>query len=67
MKKYYLEVIGGTNPNQLYVVNAASVTISVTNASYSNDIYEFWSEDGEPIAKYPINRTIIKSIEVTSK
>ena len=67
MKKYYLEVIGGTNPNQLYVVNAASVTISVTNANYSNDIYEFWGEDGEPIAKYPINRTIIKSIEVMGK
>ena len=63
MKKYYLEVIGGTNPNQLYVVNAASVTIS----DYSNDIYEFWSEDGEPIAKYPVNRTIIKSIEITKQ
>lgn len=59
MKKYYLEVIGGTNPNQLYVVNA--------NHLYIGERYYEFMVNGVGIAIYPIERTVIKSIEVTSK
>ena len=55
MKKYYLEVIGGTNPNQLYVVNADTLTI--------RDSYYKFEVNDNIVAMYPIYRTIIKSIE----
>lgn len=56
MKKYYLEVIGGSNLNQLYVVNADYLDIST---SY----YKFLVKSNV-VAIYPVDRTIIKSIEV---
>ena len=59
MKKYYLEVIGGSNPNQLYVVNANHLCIL-------ERYYEFMV-NGVGVAMYPIERTIIKSIEITPK
>jgi hypothetical protein len=59
MKKYYLEVIGGSNPNQLYVVNADEFMIG-------NSCYTF-SVNYNVVAMYPIERTIIKSIEITGK
>ena len=55
MKKYYLEVIGGSNPNQLYVVNADTLTIQ--------DSYYKFEVNDNVVAMYPIYRTIIKSIE----
>ena len=60
MKKYYLEVIGGTNPNQLYVVNADELSFDKDN------IYCF-RVNGKPVAMYPISRTVIKSVEVMDK
>lgn len=58
--KYYLEVIGGSNVNQLYVVNAYDVEIE-------GNSYTFVDEDGKLIACYPSVCTIIKSIEVSDK
>lgn len=55
--KYYLEVIGGQNTNQLYVVNAYEI---VTGEGY----YRFVDEFRVMVACYPIEHTIIKSIEV---
>jgi hypothetical protein len=60
MKKYYLEVIGGSNPNQLYVVNANYLHIG-------QRYYKFEAEDNVLLAVYPIERTIIKSIETSKK
>ena len=54
MKKYYIEVIGGAK--SLYVVNASNMEIN------SKGCYIF-SEGEDTVALYPINRTIIKSIE----
>jgi hypothetical protein len=54
IKKYYMEVIGGSKI--LYTVNAHSITISDCGC------YRFYLND-ELVASYPINRTIIKSIE----
>ena len=59
MKKYYLEVIGGSNPNQLYIVNADYLIIGTS--------YYKFEVNGNVVAIYPIERTVIKSIEVTSK
>lgn len=59
MKKYYLEVIGGSNPNQLYVVNAEYLNISAT--------YYKFEVKSNVVAMYPVDRTIIKSIEVINK
>ena len=59
MKKYYLEVIGGSNPNQLYIVNADYLIIGTS--------YYKFEVNGNVVAIYPIDRTVIKSIEVTSK
>jgi len=56
MKKYYLEVIGGTNLNQLYVVNADYLNIGTS--------YYKFEISGSVVAIYPIDRTIIKSIEI---
>jgi hypothetical protein len=56
MKKYYLEVIGGTNQNQLYVVNADYLNIGTS--------YYKFEISGNVVAMYPIDRTIIKSIEI---
>jgi hypothetical protein len=56
MKKYYLEVIGGTNTNQLYVVNADYLNIGTS--------YYKFEISGNVVAIYPIDRTIIKSIEI---
>ena len=58
--KYYLEVIGGSNPNQLYIVNADKMEVK-------DKIYEFTNNPYNgvivSVAMYPIERTIIKSIE----
>lgn len=54
IKKYYMEVIGGSKA--LYTVNAHSITISDCGC------YRFYLND-ELVASYPIDRTIIKSIE----
>jgi len=66
MKKYYLEVIGGSNPNQLYVVNA-----DILKVNNDTRTYDFVNnpQNGEmvKVAMYPIERTIIKSIEVMDK
>ena len=59
MKKYYLEVIGGSNPNQLYIVNADYLIIGTS--------YYKFEVNGNVVAMYPIERTVIKSIEITSK
>ena len=59
MKKYYLEVIGGSNPNQLYIVNADYLIIGTS--------YYKFEVNGNVVAMYPIERTVVKSIEVTSK
>lgn len=59
MKKYYLEVMGGTNPNQLYVVNA--------NHLYIGERYYEFMVNGVGVAYYPINCTVIKSIEEVKK
>ena len=59
MKKYYLEVIGGSNPNQLYIVNADYLIIGTS--------YYKFEVNGNVVAIYPIDRTVIKSIEITSK
>ena len=59
MKKYYLEVIGGSNPNQLYIVNADYLIIGTS--------YYKFEVNGNVVAMYPIERTIIKSIEITPK
>lgn len=59
--KYYLEVIGGVNPNQLYIVNADKMEVK-------DKIYEFTNNPYNgvivSVAMYPIERTIIKSIEI---
>jgi hypothetical protein len=66
MKKYYLEVIGGSNPNQLYVVNA-----DILKVNNDTRTYDFVNNprNGEmvKVAMYPIERTMIKSIEVMDK
>jgi len=66
MKKYYLEVIGGSNPNQLYVVNA-----DILKVNNDTRTYDFVNnpQNGEmvKVAMYPIERTMIKSIEVMDK
>lgn len=54
--KYYLEVIGGQK--ELYTVTAHEMEI-VAN-SYGCYIFRI---DEKMIASYPINKTIIKSIE----
>ena len=54
MKKYYIEVIGGSK--LLYVVNSSNMEIN------SNGCYIF-SDGNLIVALYPINRTIIKLIE----
>ena len=54
MKKYYIEVIGGAK--SLYIVNASIMEIN------SKGCYIFL-EGEDTVALYPIDRTIIKSIE----
>lgn len=59
--KYYLEVIGGRNPGQLYVVNADNMMVK-------DKTYEFINNPQNGVivivAMYPIEHTIIKSIEI---
>jgi phenolic acid decarboxylase len=57
MKKYYLEVIGGSRA--LYTVVCDEMTINKDN----NRCYQFYINN-ELMASYPIHRTIIRSIEI---
>ena len=53
LKKYYMEVIGASK--ELYTVKANHVSLV-------DGCYRFYLND-EVVAMYPIQRTIIKSIE----
>ena len=57
MKKYYLEVIGGSRA--LYTVVCDEMRIDKDN----NRCYQFYISN-ELMASYPIDRTIIRSIEL---
>lgn len=59
--KYYLEVIGGSNANQLYVVNADKMEVKDKMYEFINNPYNGVVVS---VAMYPIERTIIKSIEI---
>jgi hypothetical protein len=53
MKKYYLEVIGGSRA--LYTVVCDKIRI--------DNAYQFYINN-ELVASYPIHKTIIRSIEI---
>ena len=53
MKKYYIEVIGGSK--ELYTLKADYLVIN-------DNSYVFYVE-GVIVAAYPISKTIIKSVE----
>ncbi len=55
--KYYMEVVGGQK--ELYTVKANRVEVF-------DGCYSFFLNE-EPVAFYPIARTIIKSIELKSE
>jgi len=55
MKKYYIEVIGASK--ELYTVKADHMLTQLDGC------YVFYDEEGNMIASYPINRSIIKSVE----
>jgi hypothetical protein len=55
MKKYYIEVIGASK--ELYTVKADNMLTK------SDGCYVFYDEYGSIIASYPIDKSIIKSIE----
>jgi hypothetical protein len=57
MKKIYLEVIGGSR--ELYTVVCDKIRID----NDSNRCYQFYINN-ELVASYPIDRTIIRSIEL---
>jgi hypothetical protein len=56
MKKYYIEVIGASK--ELYTVKADHMLTQLDGC------YVFYDEEGNMIASYPINRSIIKSVEI---
>ena len=57
MKKYYLEVIGGSRA--LYTVVCDEMKLNENN----NRCYQFYISN-ELMASYPIDKTIIRSIEL---
>jgi hypothetical protein len=57
MKKYYLEVIGGSR--ELYTVVCEELRIDKDN----NRCYQFYINN-ELMASYPVDKTIIRSIEL---
>jgi hypothetical protein len=59
--KYHLEVIGGTNIHQKYIVNADKMEVNNKMYEFINNPYNGYMVS---VAYYPIERTIIKSIEV---
>ena len=56
--KYYMEVLGGSK--ELYTVKATEISID------SCGCYVFMMNE-DVVASYPINKTIIKSIELKSE
>jgi hypothetical protein len=60
MKKYYLEVIGGSRA--LYTVVCDEMKINNDN----NRCYQFYISN-ELIASYPVDNTIIRSIELKNE
>ena len=64
MNKYHLTVIGASTSWD--VVVEAEYFHTTTNGSTSSDYYAFYS-NGELVACYPINRTIISKIERNDK
>jgi len=59
MNKYHLEVIGSITR---HIVVEAEYFHTTTNNSTTSDYYAFYS-NGELVACYPINRTIIYKVE----
>ena len=61
MKRYLIKVIGG-NTSETFIVYAEYFSTQ-TSSSTSSGYYAFYADKGELVACYPINRTIITSVE----